>query len=141
MTLTKIKCIPLVLSLNSNSPSSEQATPSWSTRRSTVWAKSVIARSSGNVTRGGTVGAFCCREVGGRTNGRNSVVSCRRDFNSVDKGCTDSVKDCKTSGLGETVHQPLFISRAAKTENPVPRSFFAPKPNGNARYAGYFGVL
>ena len=25
-----------------------------------------------------------------------------------------------------------FISRAAKTENPVPRSFIAPKPNGNA---------
>ena len=23
------------------------------------------------------------------------------------------------------------------TENPVPRSFFAPKPNGNACYAGY----
>ena len=32
-----------------------------------------------------------------------------------------------------------FISRAAKTENPVPRSFFAPKPNGNACYAGYSG--
>ena len=31
-----------------------------------------------------------------------------------------------------------FISRAAKTENPVPRSFFAPKPKGNACYAGYF---
>ena len=30
-----------------------------------------------------------------------------------------------------------FISRAAKTENPVPRSFFAPKPNGNACHAGY----
>ena len=30
-----------------------------------------------------------------------------------------------------------FISRAAKTENPVPRSFFAPKPNGNSCYAGY----
>ena len=30
-----------------------------------------------------------------------------------------------------------FISRAAKTENPVPRSFFTPKPNGNACYAGY----
>ena len=30
-----------------------------------------------------------------------------------------------------------FISRAAKTENPVPWSFFAPKPNGNACYAGY----
>ena len=29
-----------------------------------------------------------------------------------------------------------FISRSAKTENPVPRSFFAPKPNGNAYYAG-----
>ena len=33
-----------------------------------------------------------------------------------------------------------FISRAAKTENPVPRSFFAPKPNGNACYAGYIQV-
>ena len=31
---------------------------------------------------------------------------------------------------------PRFISRTAKTENPVPRSFFAPKPNGNACYAG-----
>ena len=30
-----------------------------------------------------------------------------------------------------------FISRAVKTENPFPRSFFAPKPNGNACYAGY----
>ena len=31
-----------------------------------------------------------------------------------------------------------FISRAAKTENLVPRSFFAPKQkNGNACYAGY----
>ena len=28
------------------------------------------------------------------------------------------------------------ISRATKTENPVPRSFLAPKPNGNACYAG-----
>ena len=30
-----------------------------------------------------------------------------------------------------------FISRAVKTENPVPRVFFAPKLNGNACYAGY----
>ena len=30
-----------------------------------------------------------------------------------------------------------FIFRAAKTENPVSRSFFTPKPNGNACYAGY----
>ena len=29
-----------------------------------------------------------------------------------------------------------FISRAAKTVNPVSRSFFAPKPNGNTCYAG-----
>ena len=30
-----------------------------------------------------------------------------------------------------------FISRAAKTENPAPPSFFTPKPNGNACNAGY----
>ena len=30
-----------------------------------------------------------------------------------------------------------FISRAAKTENLVPRSFFASKQHGNACYAGY----
>ena len=30
-----------------------------------------------------------------------------------------------------------FISRAIKTENPLPRSLFAPKPNGNACYTGY----
>ena len=29
-----------------------------------------------------------------------------------------------------------FISLAARTENPVPRSFFTPKPKGNAWYAG-----
>ena len=29
------------------------------------------------------------------------------------------------------------ISRAAKTEYPIPRSFFAPKPHGKAYYAGY----
>ena len=29
-----------------------------------------------------------------------------------------------------------LISRAIKTENPLPRSLFAPKPNGNACYAG-----
>ena len=33
-----------------------------------------------------------------------------------------------------------IISRAVKTENPVPQSFFAPKLNGNACYAGYFNV-
>ena len=34
-----------------------------------------------------------------------------------------------------------LISHAAKTENPVPRSFFAPKLNGNACYTGYKVVL
>ena len=29
------------------------------------------------------------------------------------------------------------IFSAAKTENPAARSFFAPKPNGNAYYSGY----
>ena len=32
------------------------------------------------------------------------------------------------------------MSCAAKTESLVPRPFFAPKPNGNACYAGYFRV-
>ena len=30
-----------------------------------------------------------------------------------------------------------LISRAIKTENPLPRSLFAPNSNGNACYAGY----
>ena len=33
-----------------------------------------------------------------------------------------------------------FISRSVKTENPLPRSFFAPKPKGNACYEGYLNV-
>ena len=33
-----------------------------------------------------------------------------------------------------------LISRAIKTETPLPRSLFAPKPNGNACYAGYQGI-
>ena len=33
-----------------------------------------------------------------------------------------------------------FISRAVKTENPLPRFFFAPKPNGNACYASYLDL-
>ena len=30
-----------------------------------------------------------------------------------------------------------FISRAVKTESPLPWYFFAPKPNGNACYTGF----
>ena len=37
--------------------------------------------------------------------------------------------------------KPNAISRAVKTENPVPRSFFAPKLNGNACYTGYCEAL
>ena len=33
-----------------------------------------------------------------------------------------------------------FISRAVKTESPLPRYFFAPKPNGSACYAGYLQI-
>ena len=40
------------------------------------------------------------------------------------------VKDREKSGS-------RFISRAVKTESLLPRYFFAPKPNGNACYAGY----
>jgi len=32
-------------------------------------------------------------------------------------------------------HPPLSYTK--NTENPVPRAFFAPKPHGNACYAGY----
>ena len=43
----------------------------------------------------------------------------------------------KMAQVKERGGSSCFISRAAKTENPVPRSFFTPKPNGNACYAGY----
>ena len=56
------------------------------------------------------------------------VASVSVRFRSKERGTRvkDRAKNC-------------FISCAAKTENPVPRSFFAPKPNGNACYAGYKG--
>ena len=66
---------------------------SCSTRWSTVFAKSVMARSLGRVIRGGTTEAGCS-EAGARTNVRNSLVSCRRTFISEDKSSTDSAKEC-----------------------------------------------
>ena len=33
--------------------------------------------------------------------------------------------------------RPIFRAGKLKPENPVPRSFFVPKPYGNACYAGY----
>ena len=57
------------------------------------------------------------------------------------------VKERSGEGVGKKERNPLppppsffgscFISRAIKTENPLPRSLFAPKPNGNACYTGY----
>ena len=41
--------------------------------------------------------------------------------------------------LAEPKSGSRLISRALKTETPLPRSRFAPKPNGNACYAGYQG--
>ena len=68
-------------------------------------------------------------------------------FRSKERGTR--VKDCAKNGVSERAGKgwalplpPLsffgscFIPRAAKTENPVPRSFFGPKPNGNACYTG-----
>ena len=50
------------------------------------------------------------------------------------------VKDREKSGASKRAPLSLFgsrfISRAVKTESPLPQYFFAPKPNGNACYAG-----
>ena len=66
------------------------------------------------------------------------VASVSVRFRSKERGTR--VKDRAKNG--EKVKErggggSCFTSRAAKTENPVPRSFFAPKPNGNACYASY----
>ena len=82
------------------------------------------------------------------------VASVSVRFRSKERGTR--FKDCAKNGVstragrgwgkkeGNACRQtPLsffgscFISRTAKTENPVPLSFFAPKPSGNACYAGY----
>ena len=44
----------------------------------------------------------------------------------------------KMARVSDSFFGSRFISRAAKTENLVPRSFFAPKQHGNACYAGYY---
>ena len=62
------------------------------------------------------------------------VASVSVRFRSKERGTR--VKDRAKNGASKFFGS-CFISRAAKTENPVPRSFFVPKPNGNACYAGY----
>ena len=62
------------------------------------------------------------------------IASVSVRFRSKERGTR--VKDRAKNGASKFFGS-CFISRAAKTENPVPRSFFAPKPNGNPCYAGY----
>ena len=53
------------------------------------------------------------------------------------------IKDRAKNGASKRAFPSLsffssrFISRAVKTENPVPLVCFAPKPKGNACHAGY----
>ena len=84
------------------------------------------------------------------------IVGCRRYYITVPLGLGQPAQQAFLCGLGakneeresKTVRQMAqvkelggcfgfrFISPAVKTENTVPRSFFARKPNGNACYAG-----
>ena len=64
------------------------------------------------------------------------VASISVRFRSKERGTR--VKDRAKMAQGSQVKErgSRLISRAIKTENPLPRSLFAPKPNGNACYAG-----
>ena len=87
----------------------------------------------------------------GRNGGEKSPFSrkyqdrCGRDVNSLRSKRFRAVSRVKGRAKNGPLPLPLpplsffgsrFISRAAKTEYPVPRSFFAPKQHGNACYAG-----
>ena len=65
------------------------------------------------------------------------VVSVSVRFRSKERGIRvkDRAKNGASKRAGKGVGSRL-ISRAIKNENPLPRFFFAPKPNGNACYAG-----
>ena len=73
-----------------------------------------------------------CRELGQLV---ACVASVSVRFRSKERG--KRVKDRAKNGPSLSFFGSCLISRAAKTENPVPRSFFTPKPNGNACYEGY----
>ena len=70
------------------------------------------------------------------------VASVSVRFRSKERGasykCHAKNGASKIAGRGLCVVGRLSVhfSRAAKTENLVPRSFFAPKPNENACFAG-----
>ena len=63
------------------------------------------------------------------------VASVSVRFRSQEQGTR--VKDQARNCSSKTFFGFRFISLAAKTKNPVPRSFFAPKPNGNACFERY----
>ena len=52
-------------------------------------------------------------------------------------GADNEERESKTARKKGSFFGSRFISRPAKTEKTDPRSFFAPKPNGNTFYAGY----
>ena len=58
-------------------------------------------------------------------------------FRSKQRG--KRVKESAKNGASERA-ESRFISCAVKTENSLPWSFFAPKPNRNACYAGYAAI-
>ena len=71
------------------------------------------------------------------------VASVSVRFRNKERGTR--VKDRATNGTSKRTGRGWgrtfgfrFISRSVKTEIPLPRSFFAPKPNGNACFAGHF---
>ena len=84
------------------------------------------------------------REEGGRETPARRPLACVASvsvrFGSKERGTRVKHRAknglSKRAGWGVSFFGSCFISRAAKPENPVPRSFFAPKPDGNACYAG-----
>ena len=63
------------------------------------------------------------------------VASVSVRFRSKERGTR--VKDGAKNGASKWVWHSFHFSRAAKPENPVPRPFSAPKPNGHVFYASY----
>ena len=83
-----------------------------------------------------------------KTSGIACVASVSVRFRSKERGTR--VKHHVKNSASNPNHTPppsvsffgfRSIFCAAKTENPVPRAFFAPKPNGNACYAALLGPV
>jgi len=89
-----------------------------------LWRRRIIGRMSHKPTYDSTK----CLLFKGAFQKLACVASVSVWFRSKERGTR--VEDRAKNGS-------RFISRPAKTEIPVSWSFFAPKPNGNACYAGY----